>query len=275
MVHVTRRTALASALAASAAAVVPLSDPAPAAAAEPRLARGQTVYVAGDSTAGQKTERVRPEVGWGMALPWFLNARVGVANHALSGRSSKSFIDEGHLDTILARIQADDVLVIQFGHNDQKSQDPSLYTEPWSTYQEHLDRYITAARAAGALPVLATSAERRRFTREGVAYTTHGDYPAAMQALGEARGVPVIDVHAQTLALWQELGPEETKRYFLYTDDGRTDNTHFQAPGGSAIASMVVRGLVQHDVLHQGRVRRLDEPAPASWFTYLPAPEEG
>ncbi|MFC7846943.1 rhamnogalacturonan acetylesterase [Arthrobacter sp. NPDC057388] len=227
----------------------------------------RTFYIAGDSTSCQKHEDVAPETGWGMGMPFFLNPRVRTDNRALSGRSSKSFIDEGHLEAILADIKSGDILLVQFGHNDQKLEDPKRYTEPWTTYQDHLRLYVDGARSRGAVPVLATPAERRRFERSGNAYSSHGDYPAAMRALAAEKGVPLIDVQAQTLALWQQLGPEETKKYFLYVGD-RRDNTHFNTPGAAAIAKIISRGLLDTSVLEPGHLRRLDEEIDTSWFRW-------
>ena len=93
--------------------------------------RQRTLYIAGDSTAAQKYADAAPETGWGMALPFFLNKGLSVANHAVNGRSSKSFVDEGRLDVILGLIKPGDFLLIQFVHNDEKSDDPTRYTEPW------------------------------------------------------------------------------------------------------------------------------------------------
>ena len=134
--------------------------------------------------------------------------------------------------------------------------------------QDHLRLYIDGTRSKGAVPVLATPAERRRFDKAGNAYTSHGDYPAAMRALAAEKGVSLIDVQAQTLALWQQLDPEESKKYFLYTEDGRRDNTHFNTPGAAAIARMVIQGLLDTCVLDPGHVRRLDEVIPSSWFSW-------
>lgn len=238
------------------------------ASADPVQPGVKTIFVAGDSTAAPKSAIVKPEVGWGMALPYYLHPRVKVLNYALNGRSSKSFYDEGRLQQVLDRIGRRDALVIQFGHNDQKSQDPTLYTEPWTTYQQYLQIYIDGARARGATPVLVTSAERRRFDADGNAYSSHGEYPDAMRALAQREGVALVDVQQQSLALWQDLGPEETKHYFLYTDDGRRDNTHFQPNGGSAIARMVAVGLDEHGLLGTHRPRDLDRLVPESWFTW-------
>jgi hypothetical protein len=84
--------------------------------------------------------------------------------------------------------------------------------------------------------------------------------------------VPLVDVQAATRALWQELGPDETKKYFLWTDDGRQDDTHFQPPGAAAVALLVARGLVEADVLRGSDVRRLDQVPAPDWFTWLPEP---
>lgn len=230
-----------------------------------------TIYIAGDSTAAPKDLANAPETGWGMALPFYLARRIAVANCARNGRSSKSFVDEGRLDAIARTITAGDVLVTQFSHNDEKVADPARGTDPWTTYQEYLTMYVDVARSAGALPVFATSAERRRFDASGNAVETHGEYPHAMRALAERLDVPVIDVQVQTLALWQELGPEETKNYFLWTDTEQ-DNTHFKPLGASAVAVMVARGLARTGLLGPRDLRRLGEVPADDWFTWLPAP---
>ncbi|MGC0332796.1 lysophospholipase L1-like esterase [Streptomyces sp. SAI-170] len=253
-------------VAAAALAAVPLG----AAVSSPAHASrhsSRTLYIAGDSTAAQKYVSAAPETGWGMALPFFLHKDRVVSNHAVNGRSSKSFIDEGRLDVILAAIRPGDLLLIQFGHNDEKTTDPTRYTEPWSTYQECLRRYVEGARARGARPVLATSVERRRFDSAGKALPSHGEYPAAMRALAAEEGVALLDVQALSLALWQELGVEETKAYFNWTATEQ-DNTHFNPPGAIAVARMVARELVRARVLAPRDVLRLEDEIPDSWITW-------
>ncbi|MDX2626951.1 rhamnogalacturonan acetylesterase [Streptomyces scabiei] len=262
----TRRQVTTAALAA-----VPLTVAAmgPASAAAPfhRPRRERTLYIAGDSTAAQKYADAAPETGWGMALPFFLAPGLKVANHAVNGRSSKSFIDEGRLDVVLAAIRPGDLLLVQFGHNDSKIADPTRYTEPWTTYQEHLLRYLDGARDRGARPVLATSVERRKFDAAGKAVPTHGDYPAAAIALAAQEGVPLLDIQALSLALWQKLGVEETKKYFNWTATEQ-DNTHFNPPGAIAVARLVASELLRRRVLSRLDVRRLVEVIPESWITW-------
>ncbi|MEU1012677.1 rhamnogalacturonan acetylesterase [Streptomyces sp. NPDC005890] len=231
----------------------------------------RTLHIAGDSTAAQKYADAAPETGWGMAVPFFLRKEVKVANHAVNGRSSKSFVDEGRLDAILADIRPGDLLVVQFAHNDEKTTDPARYTEPWTTYQQYLRLYIDGARSRGARPVLATPVERRRFDADGNAQPTHGDYPAAMRALAGQQKVPLLDIEALSLALWQRLGAEETKTYFNWTATEQ-DNTHFNPPGAIAVARLVAQELLRTRVLARPDVVRLHEDVPASWITWPPAP---
>ncbi|MEV7422634.1 rhamnogalacturonan acetylesterase [Streptomyces sp. NPDC091212] len=269
--------------AAAALSALPLAvAAAPAAAAaggrsgRPERSPG-TVHIAGDSTAADKYASAAPETGWGMALPFLLRKGIAVANHAVNGRSSKSFIDEGRLAAVLGVIRPGDLLLIQFGHNDEKSADPTRYTEPWSTYQDCLRQYVKGARDAGARPVLLTSVERRKFDAAGDAVATHGDYPAAMRALAAAERVPLLDIQAASLALWQRLGAEGTEPYFHWLlpgespnyPDGVSDNTHFHPPGAIAVARLVARSLRDERVLAPGDTRRLDEEIPASWLSWL------
>jgi lysophospholipase L1-like esterase len=219
------------------------------------------IYIAGDSTASQKYAAAFPETGWGMALPWYVTPRIEVVNHAMNGRSSRSFLAEGRLDAILDVIQPADVLQVQFGHNDQKP-DP-VGTDPWTTYRSHLRLYLDAARERGAVPVLLTPASRRRYDDAGNAAQSHGFYPDAMRALAAAEGVHLIDITAQTIALWQELGPEGSRPNFV-----PTDNTHFSQPGAGLVARMVARGLRATGVLGEHDVRRLAENVPMEWFTW-------
>lgn len=187
------------------------------------------VYVAGDSTASTYTTSQAPRTGWGQALPVFLNSNAVVVNVAKSGASSKSFIDLGRLDHILGLITKGDYLLISFGHNDEKSDDPTRYTIPATTYKSYLSQYIDKARAKGANPVLITPVERRRFNSAGVITPSHGAYPAAMIELATAKGVPLIDLTASSTRLWNAQGVEGTKNYFMILSAGSTPTTRTES----------------------------------------------
>lgn len=212
-----------------------------------------TIFLAGDSTVSSYPTSSAPRAGWGQVFEMMFNDKIIVKNEAASGRSSKSFILEGRLDSILKEIDKGDYLFIQFGHNDEKVNDPTRYTEPSSTYKSYLKQYIDGARNKGANPVLVTPVERRRFSVDGIAQDSHGKYPEAMKELGLEENVPVIDLTEKSKALFQELGPELTKDIFLWLDphsesnypNGIQDNTHFQEGGAKQIAQLVVEGICE------------------------------
>ncbi|MEU4767578.1 rhamnogalacturonan acetylesterase [Actinosynnema sp. NPDC023794] len=230
------------------------------------------VYIAGDSTASTYVSSQAPRAGWGQALPVFLTSDAVAVNVARSGASSKSFIDQGRLDHILARIKPGDYLLISFGHNDEKIDDPTRYTEPSTTYKSYLSQYVDKSRAKGANPVLVTPVERRRFTSAGTTSPSHGAYPAAMRELAAAKRVPLIDLTASSTALWNRVGVEGTKKYFMHLaagqypnyPDGVQDNTHFQAFGAIEVARLVATSLRDQGVMRSTDFRRLTSTIPTS-----------
>ncbi|MGA9589036.1 MAG: GDSL-type esterase/lipase family protein, partial [Salegentibacter sp.] len=80
-----------------------------------------TLYLIGDSTmADKKDPDVNPEHGWGQMLPELMTSEIKVENHAVNGRSSRSFIDEGRWKAVKDKLEKGDYVFIQFGHNDEK-----------------------------------------------------------------------------------------------------------------------------------------------------------
>ena len=109
------------------------------------------VFIAGDSTASEYGPERAPRQGWGMQLQSFLDPQAwSVRNHAQSGRSSRSFIEQGWLDGIAKDLRRGDVLLVQFGHNDEKVEDPTRYNEPREAFPAWLMRYVALARERGA-----------------------------------------------------------------------------------------------------------------------------
>ena len=151
------------------------------------------IFIAGDSTAATYGAERAPQAGWGQKLPEWTTAGWEVRNHAVGGRSTRSFIDEGRLDAIAAELRAGDVLLIQFGHNDAKREDATRYADPTTDYPRFLERYIAVARASGATPILITPVARLLYDFRSLV-DTHGRYTLAMQALAEREGVALIDL---------------------------------------------------------------------------------
>ena len=206
-----------------------------------------SIYLIGDSTVEDNQPPFR---GWGWALPEFVREGVAVRNHARSGRSSKSFWDEGLFVPVEKAIGQDDLLLIQFGHNDEK-EDAERHTDPESTYPETLFRYCQIALQKGARPVLFTPVERRFFTGDGGLLYTHGEYPRAVRMLAAEKDIPFCDMQKLSREKYLALGEEQTASLFVrlapgtHPDfpDGHDDKTHFNAYGAKVIAALAAEAL--------------------------------
>lgn len=208
-------------------------------------ALARDIFIAGDSTASDYGPEVYPRMGWGQVLGDFYGDDINVVNLAQSGRSARSFIDEGFFAELQSQIGEGDILLVQFGHNDQKTHSPERYAAAETDYKTYLQKYIDMAREKHAVPVLLTSIVRRKFENGGLV-PTHGKYPAAMRELAADTGTLLIDMNDMSRRYVAGLGEEESKAVYLYlADDNRTkaDNTHFTEAGAYAMASMVVKGL--------------------------------
>ncbi|WP_053431663.1 rhamnogalacturonan acetylesterase [Halalkalibacterium halodurans] len=215
-----------------------------------------TIFLAGDSTVCDQCSGHYPYTGWGQALPLFLTAGA-VSNHAKSGRSSKSFIQEGRLERLESLLGKGDLLLIQFGHNDQKNDERG--TAPFADYLTYLAEYVATANNKGATPVLMTPVHRRAFTESRWLEDTHGDYVRAVVGLSQMLGVACIDLAEKSKQLFEALGPEGTKPLFMWTDpneypqypEGTEDNTHFHVKGAIEIARLVYEGITEQEGLRQ------------------------
>lgn len=202
-----------------------------------------TIYIIGDSTVEDNTPPFR---GWGWALPEYVAPGVQVANHAMSGRSSLSFMNEGRFAPVEEGMQPGDLLLIQFGHNDEKD-DAERHTDPSTTFPQQLSLYCDTAMAKGAQPVLMTPVCRRFFVGADSILYTHGEYPAAIRRLAAERHIPLLDLKKASRALYLSLGEDKTAELFVrlapgeHPDfpDGHDDKTHFNAHGAQVIAGLV------------------------------------
>ena len=201
-----------------------------------------TIFTIGDSTMANKPlEGGNPERGWGQMLSRYFSEEIVIDNHAVNGRSSKSFIDEGRWDKVLAKLKKGDYVFIQFGHNDEK-RDEKRHTDPGTTFDANLKRFVEEARAKGAIPVLFNSIVRRNFgeanadavakavvqddIREGIdpnvpqaevktgarLIDTHGAYLDSPRNVARELEVPFVDLNRVTHNLVEQMGPEASKQ---------------------------------------------------------------
>ena len=235
-----------------------------------------TIFVIGDSTAAQKdTTGGKQERGWGMMLQQCFDADyIVVDNHAVNGRSSKSFIDEGRWDKVLAKIKPGDYVIIQFGHNDEKPQ-PARHTEPGSTFDANLARYVRQTREHGGIPVLMNAVARRNFFiqtpqndddeklrnstfKDGAQQVegqtlidTHGLYRVAPKHVADSMYCHFVDANLITSELEQRLGTEGSKKLHMWflpgqepsEPNGKQDNTHYNIYGAKVVARLLADAL--------------------------------
>jgi len=239
-----------------------------------------TIFMVGDSTMANKDIRGdKQERGWGMALQCYFDDGIIVDNHAVNGRSSKSFINEGRWQKVLEKIRPGDYVVIQFGHNDEKPQ-PDRHTDPGSTFDANLRRMVKESRARGAKPILMNAVVRRNFfvqapvnnddealrntvaanldksrtdnQQEGeVLIDTHGAYLISPRNVAIETGTSFIDANCITHKLEQELGREASKRLHMIfkkgehpsMPDGRNDNTHYSVYGAHVVARLLAEAM--------------------------------
>lgn len=209
------------------------------------------IFWASDSTVETAYYDSFPRQGIGQVFYLFAKPEYVIENHAISGRSSKSFIDEGRLKTIDEKMKEGDFLFIQFGHNDEKEYYFG-YTEPWTTFVEYLEMYIEAARNRGAHPVLITPVERRCFDEHGILGSgEHGDYVKGMKLAAEINNVPLVDLYTMSRVALEKAGEVKSREWYMYFQAGIyekrpeecRDNTHFRFDGAVIYASMIAEGL--------------------------------
>jgi polygalacturonase/lysophospholipase L1-like esterase len=196
------------------------------------------IVLVGDSTVGESD-------GWGPGFKTFVGPEAEVVNVAKNGRSSKSYAAEGWWRKALA-LKADYIL-IQFGHNDMPGKGPERETDPDTTYAANIARYVDEARAAGAKPVLITSLTRRRFGKDGRVDSDLFAYADAVKRVAAEKRVPLIDLHALSIALIDSLGRAKSDELGKTKPDGKggveTDYTHLGERGSKVFGRVVADEL--------------------------------
>ncbi len=213
-----------------------------------------TIFAIGDSTMANKTPEVYPETGWCQVLNQYFDGDISIKNHAVNGRSSKSFIDEGRWKIVLDSLQPGDFVFIQFGHNDQKDYDSTRFTTPFGTYTANLEKFVAETREKGATPILFSSIVRRKFGDNGKLTDTHGDYPVATRQVAQKLNVPLIDLQKITEKWVNDLGDQPSKAMFLWTEpnenfpEGRKDDTHLSETGAFEVARIAMEEAKKLDL---------------------------
>lgn len=210
----------------------------------------------GDSTMQTNDANTYPQVGWVQALSLFILEDIKIVNFARNGCSTKSFIDLGLFEKVLAAIEVGDYCFIQFGHNDAKEVNPMRYTNPKTTYKENLRLFIQAIQERGATPILLTSIYRRQFNESNVIKSNnHLGYPQAMMEVGEETNTFLIDMCSLTKEHLQNLGDDGSKRLFMNFKEGMYENyplglhddSHLRFDGAYDVSKIFIKEILRHN----------------------------
>ena len=234
-----------------------------------------TIFIAGDSTAAKGTgER---QQGWAVPFAdYFDPAKVNIVNRARGGRSSRTFIAEGLWDGILADLKKDDIVLIQFGHNDgspvnedesvpersrrSRGSIPGLGEESREidniitkkhefihTFGWYMRKMIADTVAKGAHPIV-ISLTARNIWKDAKIERGSGNYSPWAREIATSSNTPFVDLTSLMADKFEAMGAEKTKEIY------QQDSTHFNAIGADLHAAAVVAGL---KTLHPSPVAKL------------------
>ena len=255
-------------------------------AAESDSTSKPTFYIIGDSTVKNGT---KGQKGWGEVIgEYFDLSKITVANHAIGGRSSRTFLTEGRWEKIMAELKPGDFVIMQFGHNDGGALDdparargsirgtgeetreidnPILKKkETVHTYGWYLRKYVADAKSKGATP-LVCSPVPRNIWKDGKVARASNDYGKWAMEVARAEGVAFVDLNEIIARHLEALGEEKVNDLFF------GDHTHASPEGAKVNAAAVVEGL---RALPECAVCRFlkSEPVPAKTKSRLAPPDQ-
>ncbi len=225
-----------------------------------RQSERPVLYIIGDSTvkngSGQGADS---QWGWGSLIAvHFDSSRLEVRNHAIGGRSSRTFITEGRWDAILKTLKKGDYVIMQFGHNDASPLDDTarargtirgvggeskeIYNpirkvkETVYSYGHYMDKYVNDAKARGAIPIICSPVPRNNFT-EGKARRSSNDYGLWAQQVAARNGAFFIDLNSLIADEYDKMGQEAVAAFFP------KDHTHTNLEGAKLNAEKLVLGI--------------------------------
>jgi len=211
------------------------------------------IVIASDSTAANYAADRYPQMGWGMVLKCSLDPSVEVVNLARGGRSTKTFIEEGLWDQLVAQLQPGDTVLIQFGHNDADTKKIVRFTDPNGAYEVNLRRFVVDVRAKRATPVLVTPIARWLW-ENGEPKDAHAAYAATIHRVAVDLNVPLVDLDGDMMAALKARGQMASRRLYLQYEpydhvarypDGIKDDTHINEQGARLGAALVATRLAK------------------------------
>lgn len=227
-------------------------------------------YIIGDSTVrnGDGTGK-NNQMGWGTVItPFFDTAKIDVQNHAIGGRSSRTFITEGRWERIWQTLQRGDYVIMQFGHNDASPLDDTARargtirgigedsTEIWNpirkikevvhTYGWYMRKYIRETKAKGAIPIVCSLVPRNNWKDNKVSRSSDSWALWAKQ-VAEAEKAFFIDLNDLVATKYDAIGETAVRAFF------QADNTHTNNDGAKLNAATVADEL---KMINPGKIKK-------------------
>lgn len=232
--------------------------------ANPKL---PTLFLIGDSTVRNgHGDGANGQWGWGEPLAdYFDLTKINVVNRALGGRSSRTYLTQGHWDMVKQMLKSGDFVMMQFGHNDGGPLDDTARArgtlpgvgdetreidnpitkqhETVHTFGWYLKKFIADTRAAGATPIVCSFIPRKIW-KDGKIVTTD-DYGKWAAEVAASEGALFIDLNQIIAQRYNQLGPEKVDPLF------GDAHTHTTRAGAELNAQSVIAGLkdLKHDPL--------------------------
>ena len=214
------------------------------------------LYIIGDSTVRNSNPSF---MGWGTAIKeLFDTTRIDVQNHAMAGRSTRTFMKEGRWATVASRLKPGDYLMMQFGHNEGSVPDTTRAgyrgvlrgigeetreltwadgtVETVHTYGWYIRHFIREAKAKGAIPIVLSMIPRNSW-KDGKVLRADKDFGLWARQVAEQEDAYFIDLNSITADEYDKMGPDKVKELFP------TDHTHTNPQGAELNARSVFKGL--------------------------------
>jgi lysophospholipase L1-like esterase len=207
------------------------------------------ICILGNSVAAPRSEEEAPLAGWGQYLGEFLGEGYEVRNYARDAMTLRGYFGK-RLTTLLNLLGPGDLVLIAFGHDEQRVNQLNRYHAP-REYEEYLRLYVEAIQAEGAVPVLVTPAARCSFDEAGNVLDTHGGYTELTREAAAETGAALLDMAAFTTAMLAESGSTRARRLYRWLDpgefpnhpDGIIDARHFNELGAREVARRTAAAL--------------------------------
>jgi len=227
-------------------------------------------YIIGDSTVknGDGTGK-NNQMGWGTVItPFFDTTKIDVRNHAIGGRSSRTFLTDGRWDKILETLKKGDYVIMQFGHNDASPLDDTarargtikgtgedsteIYNpirkikEVVHSYGWYMRKYVRETKARGANPIMCSLIPRDNW-KDGRVVRSADSYALWAKQIAEQEGAYFIDLNELISAKYEEMGEQEAHKFFP------ADHTHTNLEGAKLNAEIVANALKK---INPGKIKK-------------------